>query len=84
MITKDEWLAELDRFMARRQPDDPGLTAEEWAEETGHCTDHVRKVLRQAHRRGCLVVGVKSTTNIRGRSCVVPVYRLKPADVAQT
>lgn len=78
MITKDEWLAELERLQVERaQPD--GMTSQEMADALKITKSAMMKKLNLAHRLGRLESARSVTTGIDGRTIYVPVYKLKPA-----
>jgi hypothetical protein len=74
-ITRDEWLAELERLgIALDSVDDDGRTAEEWAERW-HCAyKTAQKRLRLLHRKGCLRPGRRNAIRIDGSRTRIPVY----------
>ena len=74
-ITRDEWLAELERVMAARDPKADGLTARELADQWGCCTRVALDRLGMLRER--VTVGYKRGTSISGRNTMVPCYRLK-------
>jgi hypothetical protein len=77
-ITRDEWLAELERVMAHRGPGADGLTAKELAERWGCCRRVALERLQLLHDR--LVVGNKRALSVAGRQTQVPCYKLKPVE----
>ena len=74
-ITRDEWLAELERVMAARDPKAYGLTSDELAVQWGCCKRVALDRLKMLGDR--LTVGYKRGTSISGRNTMVPCYRLK-------
>lgn len=69
--TTEAWLAELNRLSIRQ---DQGLTSREWSEKLGISVSEVKIRLAEAHRRGWLKSGRRTSTTISGISCQVPVY----------
>jgi hypothetical protein len=78
-ITRDEWLAELERVMAQRGPGGDGLTAGELAEKWGCCRRVALERLKML--QGRLDVGSRRGLSVAGRPTQVPCYRLKPVEV---
>jgi hypothetical protein len=74
-ITRDEWLAELERVMAHRSSSD-GLTSQELADRWGVCR---RVALERLNRlRDRVSVGRTAHTGIDGRTTMIACYSLKP------
>lgn len=57
--------------------DDKGATVAEMSEASGHSAKWVLERLKALHKRGKLVVGQRRSTRLDGRSCLLPVYRIK-------
>lgn len=72
-MTEAEILQELLRAAHRN---DPGKTTEEWRQALGLGRDRIAKVLREANRRGMLVVGRRENMTLNGARGWVPVYRV--------
>ena len=72
-ITRDEWLAELERVM-RRQSDAEGMTAQELADKWGVCRPVALKRLGLIRDR--LIVGQRRSLNIGGKFSMSPTYKL--------
>jgi hypothetical protein len=79
MITRDEWLAELERVLAQRDPKADGLTSGELAEKWGCCRRLALERLNLMKDR--LSVGKKRMSSIDGRNTLVACYKLKPVEV---
>jgi hypothetical protein len=73
-ITRDEWLAELERVMRQRQPDSGGMTAQELADQWEVCRPVALKRLGMIRDR--LVVSQRRIIGIGGKATYAPTYRL--------
>ena len=73
-ITRDEWLAEVERVLRQHRPDADGFTAQELADQWGCCRAVALKRLGMIRDR--LIVGHRSATGISGRHTTVPTYKL--------
>lgn len=81
-ITRDEWLAELDRLGVGQtvQGGDAGASVKEIHDATGLGRDTVRRKLSVGVAAGTVAVGFANRTRMDGRTCKTPVYRLvRPA-----
>jgi hypothetical protein len=70
----NDWLAALGKPRS-----DDGQSAAELSAAWGVCNKTVMERLRALHQAGRLSVGKRQTTNLIGRSCSTPVYRLLKA-----
>jgi len=76
-ITPSEILSELERLNAQKVE---GFTSREFAECMGVCTATARLYMRRLFAEGRLVcVGRRRSTDISGRRCETPLYRLRKA-----
>ena len=73
-IGVEEWLNEL-AALSRRSDD--GHTVQEISESTGKSVRLVREWLKDAHRRGWLKTGRRSSVAIDGKGTMVPVYTVR-------
>lgn len=73
-ITRDEWLAELERVMGQQNPDSGGMTAQELADTWGCCRAVALKRLKLLQPR--LVVSRRRHVGLDGKAGMVPCYRL--------
>jgi CRP-like cAMP-binding protein len=78
-ITREEWLAELERVLVPPTGTLDGLTATEIAVQSGITRSRVMVLLGRASAQGQLQIGRKPVTAIDGRLSMVPCYRLKVA-----
>ena len=75
-ITTEEWLAELERVS---QTNAEGyLTVRQMVEHTAHGRNWIQGRLAQLKREGRLAVRDTQETNIAGKPCWVPAYRILP------
>jgi hypothetical protein len=77
-ITRDEWLAELERVMSQRSSSD-GLTSQELAQRWGCCRRVALERLNKLRDR--VVTGRKVHVGIDGRVNMITCYKLKAAEV---
>jgi Mn-dependent DtxR family transcriptional regulator len=76
-ITKDEWLAELER-LGLGSADVDGFTAAELAERIGVCVKTAREKVGRGIAAGLIeFAGYRQATRIDGKPTPIPVYRRK-------
>lgn len=76
-ITFDDLMAEYERLgVATRGAMADGHTAAELAKAWGLCIDRVHSVLKTAQSKGLLQVSRRESTDLAGRRCSVPCYRI--------
>lgn len=80
-ITRDEWIAELERVMRLQRSDSDGLSSQELAEAWGCCRKMALDRIKLL--KGRLVVGRRRDTAVDGKACIVPTYKLLPAKAAK-
>lgn len=78
MIRHDEYMNELMRLRAESNPNDPGKTSNEWAEEVGRSTFWVRKMLYRGLKSGTLVRGKATRERLDGYMYTAAVYSFAP------
>lgn len=72
-ITRDEWLAEVERVMRQRNSDD-GITAQELADKWGCCRPVALRRLGMIRDR--LIIGQRRVLGISGKATYTPTYKL--------
>ena len=78
-ITNQEWLAEVQRVMRRKQGAS-GFTTEEFAELLGCAKNKAREIIKRLYAAGVLDDTGKREVRIMGgdgATCLIPVYRIK-------
>ena len=73
-IHADEWLSAL---LAAQAKNDGGLTAMEWATRLKCSHKTALERIKQAHAKGWVAVGRRSSMSLDGRNTFTPVYTIK-------
>lgn len=74
-ITREEWLAEIERVMQSPEDGD-GMTVLELAEAMGWCEKRAREALHKLNRAKRIVVTRGTRYALDGRRASVPLYRI--------
>ena len=78
VIRHDEYMDELMRLQSESNPNDPGKTAQEWAEEVGRGIFWVRSMLYRGLKSGTLVRGKTTRERLDGHYYTTSVYSFAP------
>jgi len=78
VISRTDYLAELNRLSESQKHNDDGLTVTEMSEESRMHDQTMRKLLHAAKKAGRLWVGKKSVECLNGRFKTVDCYRILP------
>lgn len=78
VIRHDEYMNELMRLRAESNPNDPGKTSQEWAEEVGRNIFWVRSMLYRGIKSGTLVRGKATRERLDGHFYTTSVYSFAP------
>lgn len=81
--TLEEMAGAMLKELGLKEKDDPGFTAEEYAEVWGVAYTTAKTRIFRLKKRGRIVVGRRIAKDTMGRRIEVPVYRLKDEDAEE-
>ena len=77
-ITRDEWIAEMERAMQPSPEQPEGVRVADIVEATGRCRDTVMRALHKLHARGLLIVTKGMRPDMTGVYRSATYYRIRP------